>query len=153
MQDKRLYLHTNIFPQRQCKQISTNVCKDVCIVEEIYADCHVMHTKLIIPSLWNCTLKKKKNIYIYIYFDCRELILSSMNFVTYEILDRCPNDCEINCTTQFRPRMNSNEFRGVNIMALPDHSGFQVPRFKDQWESHRSVAQSRRLCNKQWEAN
>lgn len=142
MQDKRLYLHTNIFPQRQCKQISTTVCTDVCIVEEIYVDCHVMHTKLIISSLH--LEKKKHNILTVVNF-----ILSSMNFVTYEILDRCPNECEINCTIQFRPRMNSNEFRGVNIMALPDCSGFQVPWLKDQWESHRSVARSRRLCNKQ----
>ncbi len=148
MQDKRLHLHTNIFPQRQCKQISTTVCRDVCIVEEIYADCHVMHTKRIISSLWNCTLRKTHIILTVVNF-----ILSSMNFVTYEILDRCPNDCEIKCTIQFRLRMSSNEFRGVNIMALPDRSGFQVPWLKDRWESHRSVAQSRRLCNQQWEAN
>ncbi len=87
------------------------------------------------------------------YFDCRELHLSSMNFVTYEILDRCPNDCEIKCTIQFRPRMSSNESRGVNIMALPDRSGSRCRGLKTGGESHRSVAQSRRLCNQQWEAN
>lgn len=80
-------------------------------------------------------------------------ILKCMNFVTYKTLDRCPNDCEINCTIQFRPRMNSNEFREVNIMVVPDRSCFQEPWLKDQWDSHRSVAQSHRLCNRQWEAN
>lgn len=148
MQDKRLYLHMNILPQRQCKQISTTVCKDVGIVREIYADCHVAHTKLIISSQWNYAWKKKTNILTVVIF-----ISSSVNFATYETLDGCPNAYETNCTIQFRTRMNSNEFHEVNIMALPDRSGFQVPRLKDQWESLRSVAQSRRLCNKQWEAN
>lgn len=93
---------------------------------------------------------KKKKIIFWLSWTS---ILSSMNFVTYETLDRCPNDCEINCTIQFRPRMNSNEFREVNIMVLPDRSGFHELRLKDQWESHRSVAQSRRLCSKHREAN
>ncbi len=46
-----------------------------------------MHTKRIISSLWNCTLRKTHIILTVVNF-----ILSSMNFVTYEILDRCPND-------------------------------------------------------------
>jgi len=51
MQDKHLYMHINIFPQCLCKQIRTDACKNLSIVEEIYADCHVTHTKLIISSL------------------------------------------------------------------------------------------------------
>lgn len=138
---KRLYLHMNIFPQCQCKQIRTALCKNLSIVEEIYADCRV-------------------NAY---YFKSVKLrldknnIINSVIFMTsyqaYETLQRCLNAYEVNCTIQFQTRMSSNEFLEVNIMALPDHSGFQVSWLNDRCESHRSVAQSCRLCNKQWEAN
>lgn len=66
---------------------------------------------------------------------------------------RCLNVHEINYRIGFRTRMESNEFREMNVMLLADRSDFQVSGLKKQSESHRSVAQSRRLCNIQWEAN